>query len=385
MRHVFTADKNHVKAATVVFGFLFVFSLSIAGSINFPSGDDVRAGVSRWVESAGSGVSVPACGSSSNLAPTCAGSSPSVTISWSWTPNAAHPLECNLVNVGVYKGGVQVQSYGGRVCNDSVTWTGGESNTVYTYNVYFLDVDGNPPIETASGSFTTPACGSSAGGNAPIAEAGISRDGASFGTSVSVLRGVPVDIWFSADKDVTGDGLGSRDPDGWTHPTDGVSSGGTCEWNIDLVKPGFAVQRTVSNPASPATCNLGPFAKTFNDTPGTYLYEILRITDAAAKVSEVVTVFVTVTSRVSVSLIANPPVINPGAISLLTWDTEGFGPGDCTIDRGIGSVASDGSRPVSPAETTTYTLSCSDGVDSASTQATVYVATLPTIKEIPPR
>src|SRR3989338_2988363 len=158
MRHVFTADKNHVKAAAVFFGFLFVFSLSIAGSINFPSGDDVRAGVSRWVESAGSGVSVPACGSSSNLAPTCAGSSPYVTISWSWTPNTAHPRECNLVNVGVYKGGVQVQSYGGRACNDSVTWTGGESNTPYTYNVYFLDVDGNHPIETASGSFSTPDC-----------------------------------------------------------------------------------------------------------------------------------------------------------------------------------------------------------------------------------
>ena len=70
----------------------------------------------------------------------------------------SEPLACNLVNVGVYKSGVQVQGYGGRACNDSITWTGGESGTVYTYNVYFLEVDGNPAIETKSGTFTTPFC-----------------------------------------------------------------------------------------------------------------------------------------------------------------------------------------------------------------------------------
>src|SRR3989338_2746986 len=141
---------------------ILFFGILVSGVLAFSgfSASEPIAGAESlpWTQDAGAGITVPACGSSSNLAPTCAGSSPSVTISWSWTPNAAHPRECNLVNVGVYKGGIQVQGYGGRACSDSVTWTGGESNTPYTYNVYFLDVDGNPPIETASGSFSTPDC-----------------------------------------------------------------------------------------------------------------------------------------------------------------------------------------------------------------------------------
>ena len=377
-------ERKPLVSASIIVSFVFiVLALFVAGSIDFSRQEEGKGAGIAWSSPAGSGVSVPACGSSSNLAPTCAGSSPSVTVNWTWIPNAAHPRECNLVNLGIYKSGVQVQGYQ-RACNDSIIWTGGESNTPYTYNVYFVDVDGNPPIETASGSFTTPDC-ARGGGNAPIAEAGISKDGSLFSTSISVLRGVPVQIWFSADKDVTGDGISSRDPDGWNNLANGVSSGGLCEWNVDLASPGFAVQRTVRDPASPASCNLGPLAKTFNDAPGTYLYEVLRITDAAAFESNISTVFVTVTSPVSVSLIANPPIINPGGTSLLTWDTEGFGPGDCSIDQGIGSVAPDGSRPVSPIVTTRYTLSCSNAFNSASTQATVYVSTVPIIKEIPPR
>ena len=382
MVNTFLSKKLIIPAVIFIGGLLI--SAGILISANLANAQPFATSqASQWTQNAGAGISVPACGSSSNLAPTCAGASPSVTISWTWIPNAAHPRECNLVNVGVYKGGVQVQGYQ-RACNDSIIWTGGESGTVYTYNVYFVDVDGNPPIETASGSFTTPDC-ARGGGNAPIAEAGISKDGSLFSTSISVLRGVPVQIWFSADKDVTGDGISSRDPDGWNNLANGVSSGGLCEWNVDLASPGFAVQRTVRDPASPASCNLGPLAKTFNDAPGTYLYEVLRITDAAAFESNISTVFVTVTSPVSVSLIANPPIINPGGTSLLTWDTEGFGPGDCSIDQGIGSVAPDGSRPVSPIVTTRYTLSCSNAFNSASTQATVYVSTVPIIKEIPPR
>lgn len=112
----------------------------------------------QWAQETGLGASIPACGSSSNTFPTCSGSSPSLTISWTWTVNAAHTRECNLTNIGIYnQGGVQVQGYQ-RACNDSVTWTGGESGTVYSYNVYFVDVDGNPPIETKSGTFTTPYC-----------------------------------------------------------------------------------------------------------------------------------------------------------------------------------------------------------------------------------
>lgn len=122
------------------------------------------------------------------------------------------------------------------------------------------------------------ACG--AVSNAPVAEAGISLDGATYSASITVQRGQSVQIWLSADKDVNGDGKASLDPDGWTNPTKGVASGGKCEWNIDL-NPTFAVQDTVSNPSSPTKCNRGSLAKTFNDAPGTYRYPVLRITDAA--------------------------------------------------------------------------------------------------------
>jgi len=140
-----------LAGSAIAFG-VFVFS-------DYARVDAANVGISpQWTQETGLGSLFPACGSSSNTFPTCSGGSPTVTINWAWTPNASHAQECNLVNAGIYKGGVQVQGYAGRACNDSVTWTGGESGTVYTYNVYFLEVDGNPAIETASGSFTTPYC-----------------------------------------------------------------------------------------------------------------------------------------------------------------------------------------------------------------------------------
>src|SRR3989344_9033342 len=151
-------ERKPLVSASIIVSFVFiVLALFVAGSIDFSRQEEGKGAGISWSSPAGSGVSVPACGSSSNLAPTCAGSSPSVTVNWTWIPNAAHPRECNLVNLGIYKSGVQVQGYQ-RACNDSIIWTGGESNTPYTYNVYFVDVDGNSPIETASGSFTTPDC-----------------------------------------------------------------------------------------------------------------------------------------------------------------------------------------------------------------------------------
>ena len=281
-------------------------------------------------------------------------------------------------------------------------WTGGAVNTAYGYTVAVQrlgqtctqsDINGNcidwttfpiPDDVSQVGSFTTPtSCGVS--NQPPIAEAGISLDGTTFSNSITVLRGTPVTVWLSANRDVTGDSLASRDPDGWTDAAGGVSNGGKCEWNVDLRSPGFSVQRTVLSPASPAACNQGPLAKTFNDSPGVYSYDVLRITDTTGNSSNIGTVFVTVSSPVSVSLVANPVRINPGGTSVLRWDTTGFGPGECTIDQGIGSVAPDGMRSVSLLQTTVYTLSCSNGADSASTRATVSVSTVPDIREVPPR
>lgn len=151
-------NRSVAAGAAIIFAGAVIAAGIFAFSFFSPKEAASVASEPQWTQETGAGISVPACGSSSNTFPTCSGGSPSLTISWTWTVNAAHPRECNLVNVGIYRGSTQVQGYGGRACNDSITWTGGESGTVYSYNVYFLDLDGNPPIETKSGTFTTPFC-----------------------------------------------------------------------------------------------------------------------------------------------------------------------------------------------------------------------------------
>ncbi len=51
---------------------------------------------------------------------------------------------------------------------------------------------------------------------------------------------------------------------------------------------------------------------------------------------------------------ANPYVIKKGESAILSWST--INASSVTIDPGLGTVAAEGSRQVSPAETTTYTL-----------------------------
>jgi hypothetical protein len=71
---------------------------------------------------------------------------------------------------------------------------------------------------------------------------------------------------------------------------------------------------------------------------------------------------------------ANPVTIQPGQTSTLSWTTNGAS--SVSISNGVGSVALNGSTVVTPAQTTTYTLtaSSSDG-RSVSAPVTVIVAT----------
>jgi CARDB len=123
----------------------------------------------------------------------------------------------------------------------------------------------------------------------PVAEAGISLDGVTYGASITVLRGAAVQIWLSAGADVTGDNVASFDPDGWLDAAKGVATGGKCDWNIDLVST-FVVQNTVNNPSSSALCNRNRMDKIFNDPPGTYIYPVLRITDVKGDASNIASV-----------------------------------------------------------------------------------------------
>src|SRR5262245_16858142 len=56
---------------------------------------------------------------------------------------------------------------------------------------------------------------------------------------------------------------------------------------------------------------------------------------------------------------SDPASIKPGQSTVLTWAAEN--PGSMTITPGIGAVTARGSARVSPAATTTYTLSVAGG------------------------
>ncbi len=120
----------------------------------------------------------------------------------------------------------------------------------------------------------------------PVGIAKISVDGATSSSSVTVTKGQATVISLSAAE--------SSDPDGWTTPNKGVSTGGKCEWNSDLNQGSPTFETTIQNPLSPATCNINLGPLVFNDAPGTYTYNLLRITDASGAVSSDGTVSVTV-------------------------------------------------------------------------------------------
>ena len=141
---------------------------------------------------------------------------------------------------------------------------------------------------------------------APQAEAGISLDGITYGPGITIVRGSPVQIWLSADRDINADTVVSTDPDGWSNPQKGVSAGGKCDWNIDLASL-FAVQNTVNNPASPTICNRNRMDKTFNDTPNTYVYPVLRITDVRGAASNI--------TEVQVTVVATAAQLPPGCVA----------------------------------------------------------------------
>jgi len=167
----------------------------------------------------------------------------------------------------------------------SYFWWGQDSSGAESNKVYYTIAD-------SSSSSNSP----------PIAEAAVSTSlsGPYYGydTPLTVIRGQSVNLYFFADKDVNRDDKASVDPEGWTDPDNGVSSGGYAEWNKDLNQgtPTFEVK--INNPSSAGSANIGPFSYTFNDAPGTYEYQVLRITDRKGAQSN--------TSRIKINVVASP-------------------------------------------------------------------------------
>ena len=79
---------------------------------------------------------------------------------------------------------------------------------------------------------------------------------------------------------------------------------------------------------------------------------------------------------------AVPTKITPPQKSTLTWSCQYAD--SCSIAPTIGSVEPNGSQPVGPRETTTYTLTCSNSDGDSSYQRTVEIGFLPWLKEIIP-
>lgn len=178
--------------------------------------------------------------------------------------------------------------------------------------------------------------------NKPVAEAGVQINGGVATSTATVIRGQSVQVQLTANSDVTGDGISSHDPDGWNHPTLGMISGGICAWNADLDQgPPFNFDQIIPNPASPNSCNIDLGTLTFNDPPGTYTYNVFRLTDATGTTSDISTIRVTVTAPTvapSASPVASPsgspgPQPSPAPACSDGIDNDGDGRVDC-IDPG---------------------------------------------------
>jgi hypothetical protein len=82
------------------------------------------------------------------------------------------------------------------------------------------------------------------------------------------------------------------------------------------------------------------------------------------------------------SFIASPATIVVGQSTTLSWGLVGNAT-DAEIDQGIGGIATPGSITVSPATTTTYTLTAHCGSNVQIAQATVFVVPPPTATPVP--
>ena len=143
----------------------------------------------------------------------------------------------------------------------------------------------------------------------PVSVAGISLDTTTFNSIVNVKKGVATTFFISAWRGTEASpSPGSSDPDGWTNTSLGMSGGSAkCEWDTDLVQNAgsFVSDLLRNNPPAYSECsdpdnnasNYLTLTKTFNDSPGTYTYYVLKMTDRAGGVSNIGTVQVKVLAQ----------------------------------------------------------------------------------------
>jgi peptidoglycan-associated lipoprotein len=77
------------------------------------------------------------------------------------------------------------------------------------------------------------------------------------------------------------------------------------------------------------------------------------------------------TTQPTVTLNASPTTVNPGATVTLSWTSTDAT--DLSIDPGIGKVATQGSTPVTPTESTTFTITATGAGGTATANVRVTV------------
>ena len=114
-----------------------------------------------------------------------------------------------------------------------------------------------------------------------------------------------------------------------------------------------------------------PLSGTLTVSPTeTTLYEI-AVVNPDSTTATTASVVVTVIYPPTVSLSASPQTIQAGQSATLAWSSSNADA--ITIDNGIGIVGANGSMTVSPAQTTTYTITASGTAGTVTSSATVTV------------
>jgi hypothetical protein len=182
----------------------------------------------------------------------------------------------------------------------------------YTYSLLKITDASGAVSNSGTVQFTVLPDPSLTANRAPVAVAKMSIDnGATYSSSVTVTQGVRVPVRITAGEKGS---AGSFDPDGWDTPDKGVSiGGGTIDWNNNLWLGEPRFEKTFTNPLSPSSADMNLGDKTFTLAPGTYTYNLLRITDAGGLVSNIGSVTLTVVPNpVTPTPTVTPGDINPG-------------------------------------------------------------------------
>jgi len=128
----------------------------------------------------------------------------------------------------------------------------------------------------------------------------------------------------------------------------------TLTWNTD-----YSTEVTLDDGTGPVSVN--PSGSMMIDPLRTTTYTIKATSEYGEKTDSVK---VTVTDALSVNIWATPNPIKAGGNAELVWTSNNAT--SATIDNGIGGVAVEGSYPISPSETTVYTITVSDGTNTVS-------------------